>query len=207
MPRTRPIKTNFARGEIDPKAQMRSDITALENGADKIRNARVLPQGGCRRRDGMEFADTLPPADPPVLPATPITRILPIGNVQLIEFKFSLTQLYLLVMTVEIIYIYRDDVLIFEIAHPYLEAEIPFVNFTGSLDTILFFHPNHAVRKLQRLGLDSSWSLTTFTITNPPTLVFNNTALGTVMPSATTGTGITLTFGTAQGGSADIGIA
>lgn len=205
MPRTRPIKTNFARGEIDPKAQMRSDITAFENGADKIRNAVVFPQGGCRRRDGMEFVDTLPPDDDPVLPATPIVRVLPIGNVQLIEFKFSITQLYLLVLTVEILYIYRDDILIFEVAHPYLEAEIPFVNFTGSLDTVLFFHPNHETRKLQRLGADSSWSVTIFTITNPPTLVFNNTALGTVKPSAASGTGISLTFGTAQGGSAEIG--
>lgn len=205
MPRTRPIKTNFARGEIDPKAQMRSDITAFENGADKIRNALVFPQGGCRRRDGLEFVDTLPPADPPVLPATPIVRVLPIVNVELIEFKFSISQLYLLVLTVEILYIYRDDILIFEIAHPYLEAEIPFVNFTGSLDTILFFHPNHEIRKLQRLGLDSSWSLTTFTITNPPTLIFDNTALGTVTPSLVTGSGITLTFGTAQGGAAEIG--
>ena len=75
MPRTRPIKTNFARGEIDPKAQMRSDIAAFENGADKIRNALVFPQGGVRRRPGLEFVDTLPPANPPQLPATPITRV------------------------------------------------------------------------------------------------------------------------------------
>ena len=205
MPRTRPIKTNFSRGEIDPKAQMRSDITAFESGADKIRNAVVFPQGGIRRRDGLEFIDTLPPADPPTAPASPITRTDPIGNTRLIRFKFSLTQLYLLVLTVEILYIYRNDVLIFEQAHPYLEAEIPAVNWSAKNDTVLFFHPEHEIRKLQRLGLDSSWSLTTFTITNPPTLVFDNTAIGSVTPSAVTGAAITLTFGTAQDGVNEIG--
>lgn len=184
---------------------MRSDIIAFQNGADKIRNALVFPQGGCRRRDGLEFIDTLPPANPPTLPATPITRILSIGNTRLIRFKFSITQLYLLVLTVEVLYIYRDDVLIFEQAVPWLEAEIPAVNWSAKDDTILFFHPEHEIQKLQRMGLDSSWSLTTFTITNPPTLVFDNTALGTVKPSAASGIGITLTFGTAQGGAGDIG--
>lgn len=205
MPRTHPVKTNFTRGEIDPKAQMRSDIIAFENGADKIRNAFVFPQGGVRRRDGLEFVDTLPPANAPVLPATPVTRVAPIGNVRLIRFKFSLTQIYLFVLTVEVLYIYRDDVLIFEQGTPWAEAEIPFVNWAAKDDSVLFFHPEHEPRILQRMGADSSWTLSLFTITNPPTLVFDNTALGTVTPSATTGTGITLTFSTAQGGSADIG--
>lgn len=205
MPRTRPVKTNFSRGEIDPKAQMRSDITAFANGADKIRNAVVFPQGGVRRRDGLEFIDTLPPTDPPTSPATPVTRTLPIGNTREIRFKFSIDQLYLLVLTVEVLYIYRDDVLVFEQAVPWLEAEIPAVNWSAKDDTVLFFHPNTEIRKLQRQGADSSWAFTTFTITNPPTLVFDNTALGTVTPSAVTGAAITMTFGTAQDGINEIG--
>jgi len=204
MPRTHPVKTNFTRGEIDPKAQMRSDTVAFQNGADKIRNALPFPQGGVRRRDGGEFIDTLPPASAPTLPALPVARVVPIGNVRLIRHRFSLTQIYLLVLTVEVLYIYRDGVLVFEQAHPYAEDEIPEVNWAGKDDSVLFFHPEFQIRKLQRQGSDTSWAFTTFTITNPPTLVFDNTALGTVTPSATTGT-ITLTFGTAQGGAADIG--
>lgn len=205
MPRTRPIKTNFTRGEIDPLAHMRSDTVPIQNGAERIRNALVFPQGGARRRDGLEFIDTLPPASAPVLPALPVARVAAIGNVRIIRFKFSLTQLYLMVLTVEVLYIYRDDILIFEQSHPFQEAEIPEVNWTSKDDTVLFFHPNHQTQKLQRQGVDSSWALTAFPYTNPPTLVFDNTALGTIKPSAVTGTGITLTFGTAQGGAADIG--
>lgn len=205
MPRTRPIKTNFTRGEIDPKAQMRSDTIPIQNGADKIRNALVFPQGGVRRRDGLEFIDTLPPANPPTLPATPVTRTLPIGNTRAIRHKFSISQLYLLVLTVEVLYIYRDDVLVFEQAVPWTESEIPAVNWSAKDDTVLFFHPNTEIRKLQRQGADSSWAFTIFTITNPPTLVFDNTAIGTVTPSLVTGAAITLTFGTAQDGVNEIG--
>ena len=143
MPRTHPVKTNLTRGEIDPLAQMRSDIVAFENGADKLRNVFVFPQGGARRRDGLEFVDTLPPTDPPTLPALPVTRVASIGNVRLIRFKFNLDQLYLMVLTVEVLYIYRDDVLIFEQTIPYAEAEIPFVNWVTKDDSVIFFHPEH----------------------------------------------------------------
>lgn len=205
MPRLRPIKTNFARGEIDPLARMRSDIVAFSGGADKLRNVRVFPQGGVKRRDGLEFIDTIPPSGVPVLPATPIVRVAVVGNVRYIEFNFAIDQEYLFIVTVEVIYIYRDDVLIFELAHTYLEAEIPDINWTQKLDTLLLFHPEHEVAQIQRQGADSSWALSTVTITNPPTLVFDNTALGNVTPSAATGLGITLTFTTAQAGAAEIG--
>lgn len=62
MARLRPIKTNFTNGEVDPLITMRSDLELFVNGASKIRNAIPFPQGGFRRRDGLEFMTAIPPA-------------------------------------------------------------------------------------------------------------------------------------------------
>lgn len=61
MARLRPIKTNFTNGEVDPLITMRSDLELFVNGASKMRNALPFPQGGFRRRDGLEFMTKIPP--------------------------------------------------------------------------------------------------------------------------------------------------
>lgn len=74
MARLRPIKTNFTNGEVDPLIAMRSDLELFVNGASKMRNAIPFPQGGFRRRDGLENVTQIPP----------IPQLVPIGvvNVQ-----------------------------------------------------------------------------------------------------------------------------
>ena len=59
--RLRPIKTNFTNGEVDPLITMRSDLELFVNGAAKMRNVLPFPQGGFRRRDGLEHAIQIPP--------------------------------------------------------------------------------------------------------------------------------------------------
>ncbi len=60
MAKVRPVKTNFTNGEVDPLITMRSDLELFVNGASKIRNALPFPQGGFRRRDGLETVDRIP---------------------------------------------------------------------------------------------------------------------------------------------------
>lgn len=62
MARVRPIKTNFTNGEVDPLITMRSDLQLFLNGAAYMRNALPFPQGGFRRRDGLEFMTVIPPS-------------------------------------------------------------------------------------------------------------------------------------------------
>lgn len=57
----RPIKTNFTNGEVDPTIQMRSELQIFVNGAAKMRNVLCLPQGGFRRRDGLQNLTPIPP--------------------------------------------------------------------------------------------------------------------------------------------------
>ena len=47
---------------------------------------------------------------------------------------------------------------IYEIPHPYLEAELFDVNYVQSADVITLVHPNHAPRELRRLGA-TKWEL------------------------------------------------
>lgn len=61
MSRLRPIKTNFTNGEVDPLITIRSDLELSVNGAAKMRNVVSFPQGGFRRRDGLEFVTPIPP--------------------------------------------------------------------------------------------------------------------------------------------------
>ena len=60
MVRYASLKTNFTYGELDPALQARPALTAYVNGADKMRNVLVIPQGGAIRRPGLEFICELP---------------------------------------------------------------------------------------------------------------------------------------------------
>jgi hypothetical protein len=53
------VQTNFTSGELDPELRARLDIKTYYNGAEKMRNVLVIPQGGARRRPGLGYRDQL----------------------------------------------------------------------------------------------------------------------------------------------------
>ncbi len=53
----RNIQTNFTSGELDPLLAGRVDVKYYYNGVERLRNMLPLPQGGVRRRPGLEFID------------------------------------------------------------------------------------------------------------------------------------------------------
>ena len=201
MARLRPAKTNFTRGELDPQALMRHDTVAYENGAEKLRNVVVFPQGGARRRPGLEYIDEIPPKTASNKPTGTW------DNIKIIEFRFSITQLYIIYFVKSYFYIYRNDAFVFEGSHTYTDAELPQLNWTQNLDTLFLFHPDHEQATLVRSGSDSSWVLSNFTLTMLPTVVFDNTANGTGNPSAvgTPGGTVTFTSGSSNFVAGDVG--
>lgn len=56
---------------------------------------------------------------------------------------------------------------VFEIASPYLEAELFQIKFAQNADVMYIVHPNHEPRKLTRTDHDA-WTLSTFTRTDDP---------------------------------------
>jgi hypothetical protein len=49
------LQSNFTSGELDPKLAAREDTKLYFNGMRRLRNMVVQPQGGARRRPGLEF--------------------------------------------------------------------------------------------------------------------------------------------------------
>lgn len=154
------LKTNFVGGEQDPLLRQRSDVKAYYNGAEKVRNAIVLPQGGVRSRPGSRFIWNVPSPSPGVL-----------SNVRMFEFQFSTEQTYLFVFHHERLHIFRDGVVVAEIATPYTSTDLrpqmtakgdiisTGIMVTQSRDTMLIFHQNHQTRIIKRLGSHTSWSI------------------------------------------------
>lgn len=54
LPKTRIIQQRFTQGELDPKMYGRSDIEQYYGAAERMENIIVMPQGGFKRRGGLE---------------------------------------------------------------------------------------------------------------------------------------------------------
>lgn len=80
---------------------------------------------------------------------------------------------------------------VYEIATPFLEADLFEIQYGQTDDIIDFTHENYHPQKLTRSG-HTSWTIVDVPFTKGPMLDDNDTAV-TITPSADTGTGITLT--------------
>ena len=199
MPRSAPIFTNFTSGELSPRLEGRVDLSKYANGCKTLENMIVQKHGPASRRGGFYFSAE-------VKDSTKKTRILP--------FEFSVSQAYILEFGEEYIRFFKnygsinsgpfDETFtasfnsgtVYEIASPYLEAELFEIVITQSADVLYIAHPNHAPRTLSRLA-DADWSLAVIEFWDGPYGAINasDTTLGlsavsgsvTVTASAITG--------------------
>ena len=63
---------------------------------------------------------------------------------------------------------------IYEIASPYVTADLPTIKFAQSADLMYLVHPGYAIRKLSRSG-HTSWTLSTPSLSGSPSPTLNNT--------------------------------
>lgn len=179
MPRIRQIKTTFTAGEVSRSLLGRGDLRAYENGALTLRNVFIQPTGGVTRRAGLRYIGTAA------------------GAGRLIAFEFSTEQVYLLVLTDELISVYAGGALVTTLAAPWNGAQISNVAWTQSADTLLLTHPDMPPKKLTR-SAGGTWGLSDWSY-----IVESSGAIqqpyykfaspdSTITPSATTGS-ITLT--------------
>ena len=160
MPRTTLALTSFVSGEFGNKLTGRTDFEKYQSAAKKMENFLVHPQGAATRRVGTQFIDE-------VKDSSKKTRLIP--------FEFSTTQTYILEFGNQYIRFFKDKGQIlsggsaYEIASPYLEAELFEIKFAQSADVMYLVHPNHNVRKLSRTG-HTSWSLATVSFSGSPSL-------------------------------------
>lgn len=158
MAKTNTIMNTWTRGELTPYLDGRTDIQQYYNGAKTIENFFILPHGGLKRRPGTYYV-----AETETM--TEASRLIP--------FQFSTTQAYIIEVGDQYMRFYKDRGQIldgaspYELATPYLEADIFDLQFVQDADTMYIVHPSYKPRKLTRTG-HTSWTLTNYAPTADP---------------------------------------
>ena len=157
MAKVRKLQSSFVAGELDPNLYGRVDIPDFDNGAAKLRNVYVRPQGGVSRREGTKF----------------IAQVNGNNVARIVPFQFNQEQTYLLVFTAGRLDIYqKDGTAVTNITSSPIstltEAQIKEMTYTQSADTVILFHIDVQPIKILRTGA-STWTSEFITFENIPT--------------------------------------
>ncbi len=149
MPVSSVNKYSFVGGEYAPLLYGRSDLERYPTSVRLMENFFPYAYGGFSKRPGTEFIAEVKDSS---------------KAVRLIPFSFSVTQAYVIEVGDQYMRFYMDGGQIYsggspyEIATPYLEADIPDLKFTQSADTLIITHPDYAVRRVTRTG-HTAWTI------------------------------------------------
>jgi len=201
------FQTNFTSGEIDPLLRARTDIAQYQNGAEKLTNVLVQPQGGVKRRPGLKHLYQLP------------EDAAPENGVRLVPFEFSVDDSYMLIFTTGRMYVFRNQVLVTDIngsGNDYLAIAgltadmLSTFCWTQSADTLILVHESFQPVKIVRGGDHDVWTGSAITFDGIPQYAFTlstSNPTGSIIPDELSGT-VTLysdkgdNTGTAQAGAA-----
>lgn len=155
MARANTIQTNFTSGEVSPLMYGRVDVAKYFNGARKLQNMVVRPQGGIVRRSGTRFVSE-------VRDSTKFTRLR--------RFIFSDAQPYILEFSDTNLRIYKNGAALLDntstvitITTPWAYTDLSGLAFTQSADVLYVTHPNYQPRTISRI-LDPTFGFITFQI-------------------------------------------
>lgn len=143
------IQPSFSAGEMAPATYARVDLARYYTGLRTCRNFEVMPEGGVQNRSGTRFIAE-------VKDSSKFTRLIP--------FQFSSSHTYIIELGNEYIRFYTNGGQVmdsgspYEIASPYLAADLPNIRFTQSADVLTLVHPDYAPRDLKRLA-PTNWQL------------------------------------------------
>lgn len=181
MPKASPFQSNFGGGEFSPLLYGRVDSDRYPTGLGTCLNYVPTVQGGLMRRQGTYFANE-------VKTSAKKTRA--------VRFEFSSQQAYVLEFGDQYIRFYRNEAIIesspgvpYEVATPFLEADLFELHFNQSADTLFISHAVYGPYVLTRTG-HTSWTLNSLKGIGPYLPI--NTTTTTITPSATSGI-VTLT--------------
>ena len=105
------------------------------------------------------------------------------SNTRLLNFEFSKSQSYIMVLSDKNLAVYRNGVYQIDLRiDEYTSSVIPDTNWTQSLDTLLLFNPEVPVKQVQRNGADDAWTEADVTFDFIPQFDF---VPGTSSPSGT----------------------
>lgn len=133
------------------------------------------------------------------------------GTVRNEKFTFSTTQAFNIEIGQYYMRFYKDGAVVlagmtefpFLLETPFLGEDVMELQLKQINDIIYITHPDYSPKKLSRIA-DDNWTLVELEFTNPPMGNDNLTAV-TMTPSATSGTGITITASAAYFNSGHVG--
>ena len=127
------LKSEFTSGELDPLLDVRTQIKHYGTGASTLKNVLPLPQGGLKRRPGLEqikdITATTSGADPE-------------DGVAFIGFEFSTTDTYGLVFLDQEFHVLKNGAVVHSQTSsvPWTGAQLENISWTQSADTLIIFH-------------------------------------------------------------------
>lgn len=179
------IQSNFTRGEIDELLHARIDFDGYYKGAKRLRNVTILPQGGVRRRFGLEYLADLTSFE------TDYTKV------KIIPFELTEGSIFLIVLTDRKLSVYQENTLITTIGSPYSGDQIGDVQYGATNNQLYFVHPEFKVQRLTHRTAPIDWNLDILDFKFLPVFNFENDYLtSTFTPSAKSGDAITITIAT-----------
>ena len=138
----RQFYTNFTSGELTPLLSSRVDSGAYKNGVKKLRNFRMLSQGGVRRRGGFQH----------LLELSDVVR-------QAEAYIYDEDEAYILLFSntkLEVIDVSDTSSIAQTISScPWTTAMIGELKISQSGDTMIVVHPDMAIQKLTRTAADT----------------------------------------------------
>ncbi|CAB3624693.1 hypothetical protein [Achromobacter pestifer] len=156
MANVRSLSRSFARGEISPELFGRVDLPQYQTGLATCLNFVTLPHGPAQNRAGFGFVR-----------ATKYSN----QRSRLIPFSFNTEQTFALEFGNGYVRFHTMGATLvdgggvpYEVATPYVEADIFDLHYVQSADVLTIVHPNYAPRELRRLGA-LNWTLTTIQFT------------------------------------------
>ena len=125
------IKTqnSFAHGEVAPEFYVRDGI----NGLSCLENMDVLASGAISRRPGLKYAGQLR------------------GPARIINFSVSDSEQYIIALTDCYMTVYHNNERIYGTSTPWSYDDLSAVQYAQRFGTMIFVHPNHKPRVLQRI--------------------------------------------------------
>lgn len=181
MANIRTLQRSFGGGEVTPEFFGRIDDPRYQAGAALLRNFITLPHGPAANRPGFAYVREVKDSS---------------KRVKLISFTFSTTQTMTLEFGDQYIRFHTQGATLlsagvpYEVATPYLEADLFDLHYVQSADVLTLVHPNYAPRELRRLGA-LSWTLTAISFVPSLSTPAGLTAAATVA----TGTPLSTIYG------------
>lgn len=186
---------SFAKGEISPALQARSDLETYQSALALCENMIVLKQGILARRSGTKFVSY----------AKDDAR-----HSRLVTFQFSMTQAYVIEFCHMKLRFYKDGGIIesapgvpYEIDAPWADVDLIYLSITQSADILYVAHGKYAPCEVRRSG-HTSWEVRGYGAEKGPFEPINADRAKTVKISGTSGN-IVLTAAGFTFSAADVG--